>query len=278
MGSLLTAVASFVHARQHSGDWLVRVDDIDPPRELAGAADSILASLDRLALHWNGPVIYQSRRAEAYRAAARRLLEAGLAFECSCTRRELRELGREARPYPGTCRTRRVHTRRTAVRVRCDPVETYFDDLLQGRVGPPPVHVQGDYVVYRRDGLPAYHLANVVDDAHFRITHVVRGGDLIDSTHVHRHLHEALDLPAPAYAHLPVLVDEQGVKLSKRTGAEPIDELPSATAAHRALSLLGANVPTALDGAPPSELWDWAVGSWRPESLSGRRKIRLRRV
>lgn len=275
MGSLLTAVASFVHARQQAGRWLVRIDDIDPPREVPGATDSILASLQRLGLYWDGSVHYQSTRTGAYRAACRQLLDARLAFECSCTRRDLRKLGREAGPYPGTCRTRRTHHRRTAVRVRAEPSDATFDDLLQGRVGPPPEHVQGDYVVYRRDGLPAYHLANVVDDAEHAITHVVRGADLLDSTHMHRHLQHALGLPAPIYAHLPVLVDAAGVKLSKRTGARPVDDLEASTAAVRALTLLGADIPGSLAGAAPATLWEWAVANWRLESLAGSRVIRF---
>lgn len=273
MGSLLTAAASYLHARRAGGRWLMRIDDIDPPRELPGAADSILASLDRLGLHWDGPALFQSTRTDAYRGVRDNLLDAGVAFRCSCTRRDLRKLGRDAGPYPGTCRTRRVHGRRTGVRVRADRAAPFFDDLLQGRVGPAPPHMQGDYVVYRRDGLPAYHLASVVDDAAYGVTHVVRGVDLLDSTHVHRHLQGVLGLPAPAYAHLPVLVDAAGHKLSKRTGARPVDELAPAAAAERALHLLGAGVPAELAGADPAELWRWAVEHWSLESLAGRRTV-----
>lgn len=273
MGSLVTAVASFVHARQAGGRWLVRIEDIDPPRELEGAADSILSSLERLGLEWDGSVLYQSTRITAYREACERLRDAGLAFECSCTRRALRKLGRETGPYPGTCRTGRAHARRTALRVRAEPEAAYFEDALQGTVGPAPAHVQGDYVVYRRDGLPAYHLASVVDDAGQGITHVVRGTDLLDSTHVHRQLQRTLGLPSPIYAHIPVLVDARARKLSKRAGAAPIDSLEPATAALRALAALGAPAPTELAGAPPPELWQWAAESWRIESLAGRRTI-----
>lgn len=278
MGSLLTAVASFLHARQSGGAWLVRIDDIDPPREVEGAADSILASLERLALLWDGSVLRQSARTDAYRAACRQLVEAGLAFECSCTRRELRKLGSATGPYPGTCRTRRRHRRRTALRVKADSAETGFEDLLQGAVGPAPRHVQGDYVVFRRDGLPAYHLACVVDDAWQQVTHVVRGRDLLDSTHVHRHLQQALQLPSPAYAHLPVLVDAEGHKLSKRTGARPVDALGPSTAAATALGLLGLDLPAELEGAPPAELWRWAGAHWQIGSLAGHHEIRLERA
>lgn len=273
MGSLLTAVASYLHARQAGGRWLVRIEDIDPPREEAGAASSILASLERLALHWDGQVLYQSTRTAAYREACTRLVAAGLAFECSCTRRDLRKLGREAGPYPGTCRTRRSHARRTALRVKADPAPECYEDVLQGRVGPAPPHARGDYVVYRRDGWPAYHLASVIDDAAQGVTHVVRGSDLLDSTHVHRHLQRVLGLPSPVYAHLPVLVDAQARKLSKRTGAAPIDSLDANVAARRALAALGTPVPRDLAGARPAELWQWAAANWRIECLAGRRAI-----
>lgn len=274
LGSLVTAVASYLDARRAGGRWFVRIDDIDPPREVPGASAAILATLERLALDWDGPVQYQSTRTAAYREACGTLLAAGLAFACSCTRRELRELGREHGPYPGTCRTRGQHGRRTALRVRAEPSDACFEDLLQGRVGPPPLHVQGDYVVYRRDGLPAYHLASVLDDAAHGVTHVVRGADLLEPTHVHRHLQGVLGLPVPVYAHLPLVVDARGRKLSKGSGAASVDTLAPGAAAERALALLGLDVPAELEGAPPRELWPWAIARWRIETLAGQRVIR----
>jgi glutamyl-Q tRNA(Asp) synthetase len=277
IGSLATAVASFLHARQSAGSWLVRIEDIDPPREVRGAADDILRTLEAYELFWDGPAIFQSARRAAYDDACAHLLSAGLAFRCSCTRSELRADGDgPAGPYPGTCRERTSHSQATAVRVRvADRCVVRFVDGLQGAIETELDNVTGDYVIWRRDGLPAYHLAVVVDDADKRVSTVVRGVDLLDSTAVHLHLQAALGLPSPAYVHLPVVVNAEGHKLSKQTGAVPISRSnPSATAA-TVLELLGARIPTELRGAPPHDLWAWAIENWRSEELRGRRTLAL---
>jgi glutamyl-Q tRNA(Asp) synthetase len=277
IGSLATAVASFLHARQSAGSWLVRIEDIDPPREVRGAADEILRTLEAYDLFWDGAAIFQSARRAAYEDACARLLSSGLAFRCSCTRSALRTDGDgPAGPYPGTCRLRASHDDATAVRVRVAERSTIrFVDGLQGRIETDLAKVTGDYVIWRRDGLPAYHLAVVIDDADERITTVVRGVDLLDSTAVHLHLQATLGLPSPAYFHLPVVVNAEGQKLSKQTGAAPIDRSnPSATAA-TVLGLLGARLPAELGGAAPRELWAWAAANWRIEELRGRRALAL---
>jgi glutamyl-Q tRNA(Asp) synthetase len=277
IGSLATAVASFLHARQSAGSWLVRIEDIDPPREAPGAADEILRTLEAHELLWDGPAIFQSARRAAYDDACARLLASELAFRCSCTRSELRADGDgPAGPYPGTCRQRAAHTPATAIRVRvADRSVVRFVDGLQGPIETELDKVTGDYVIWRRDGLPAYHLAVVIDDADERVTTVVRGVDLLDSTAVHLHLQATLGLPSPAYVHLPLVVNAEGQKLSKQTGAAPIGQAnPSATAA-TVLELLGARIPTELRGAPPRELWAWAIANWRIEGLRGRRALAL---
>jgi glutamyl-Q tRNA(Asp) synthetase len=283
IGSLATAVASYLHARQAQGSWLVRIEDIDPPREVAGAAADILRTLEAFALDWDGPVVYQSRRRELYEAAAQRLLRDGLAFLCSCTRGELRaDHDGAAGPYPGTCRRRAAHARATAVRVRVDDggAETFVDGL-QGPIVTALARTTGDYVVRRRDGLPAYHLAVVIDDAAQGVTAVVRGVDLLDSTAVHLHLQRTLGVGAPEYFHVPVVLAADGQKLSKQTGATPIggdDPAPiagdrAASVAARVLGLLGAPPPRELLGAAPRELWSWALASWRIDCLRGRRAL-----
>lgn len=272
MGSLLTAVASFVHARQAGGEWLVRIEDIDPPREVPGAAESILRTLERMELHWDRPVLYQSRRTAAYAAAAASLAERGLAFECSCTRAEVRAAaaarGLDSSAYPGTCRGRRRHERPTALRMRVDAGEP-FEDGLQGHVDGSLLPRLGDYVIRRRDGLPAYHLAVVVDDAWQGVTTIVRGSDLLESTLAQRHLQRALNLPKPDYFHVPVLVGADGRKLSKQTGALPVEGRNPRDVAARALSLLGAPPPTEMSGAAPGALWEWARTHWRIGALKG---------
>jgi glutamyl-Q tRNA(Asp) synthetase len=274
LGSLTTAVASFLHAREARGSWLVRIEDIDPPREVAGAADDILRALEALELQWDGPVIYQSARREIYEATTERLLEQGHAFLCSCTRSELRADSEGVPgPYPGTCRQRTHHERATAVRVRVDEGNDSFVDGVQGTVTTRLTETTGDYVVRRRDGLPAYHLAVVIDDAAQGVTNVVRGIDLLDSTAVHRHLQATLGIRPPAYFHVPVVLGADGQKLSKQTGALPVDTAAPGTVAAEVLGLLGACVPIELRGAPPRELWAWAAADWRIAVLSQRRAL-----
>jgi glutamyl-Q tRNA(Asp) synthetase len=275
-GSLLTAVASFLHAKQAGGEWRVRVEDIDPPREVPGAAADILRTLEAFDLPWDGPIVYQSRRHDVYAAAAARLLDAGLAFHCSCSRADVRAAnpGDSAR-YPGTCRARAVHERATAIRVRVDAGQERFVDGLQGGVERELADSTGDYMIWRRDALPAYHLAVVVDDAEQGITTIVRGVDLLESTPVHLHLQRTLGLPAPSYWHTPVVVNPLGYKLSKQTGAAAVGRVAPSETAARVLELLGAQPPGELRGAPPHRLWSWALEHWRADSLRGVREIPL---
>jgi len=273
LGSLATAVASFVHARQARGEWLVRIEDIDPPRELPGAADAILRTLEAFELEWDRPVLFQSRRLAAYDAAAERLLASGRAFRCGCSRSEIRAAneGDSAR-YPGTCRDLRIPPGDAAVRVRVDAGRVILDDGVQGTIETDLLASLGDYVIVRRDGLPAYHLAVVLDDAEQGVTTVVRGVDLLDSTAAHMHLQGVLGLALPRYYHLPVVVNERGQKLSKQTGA-PAVAAPDRTAAARVLGLLGLVVPAALEGERPGVLWQWAAERWSIDSLHGRREL-----
>lgn len=271
-GSLLTAVASFLHARRAGGEWLVRIEDIDPPREVPGAADDILRSLETLELTWDRPVLYQSRRLEVYLRTARQLVDAGLAYCCRCSRKMLRG---DPRPdgvpagYPGTCRSRGYSDQDAAIRMRVDVDWEAFDDGLQGRVVPAAVSGFADYVIRRRDRLPAYHLAVVVDDAHQGVTTIVRGADLLDCVPAQRHLQRALALPEPAYFHLPIVTTATGEKLSKQTGARRVDLTDPSEVATRILSRLGAAPPRDLLGAPPGALWEWAKETWRIDGLRG---------
>jgi glutamyl-Q tRNA(Asp) synthetase len=275
LGSLATAVASYLHARQAGGEWLVRIEDIDPPREAPGAADAILRTLDAFALHWDRSVLYQSTRLAAYEAAAADLKSRGLAFLCSCSRAAVRAANAaETSRYPGTCRSRIEHRAATAVRVRVEAGVETFVDGVQGTITADVAALVGDYVVKRRDGLPAYHLAVVLDDAAQGVTAVVRGVDLLDSTGVHLHLQRALGVATPAYWHTPVVVNEAGEKLSKQTGAAAVAPEQASDTARRVLGLLGAAVPRDLVGADPARLWEWALTRWRIEALRGARALR----
>ena len=269
LGSLTTALASYLDAKQHRGRWLLRIEDIDPPREAPGAADAILGTLETLELHWDA-LCYQSNARERHEACLAQLLDRGLAFRCTCSRADIRDHGHKSAlgyRYPGTCRRRNLADPTAAVRVRVEPATRIsFEDRLQGRQHADLGSLSGDYVVWRRDRMPAYHLAGVADDAAQGVTDVVRGIDLMTATMVHAHLQDRLGLERPRYAHLPVVVDATGQKLSKQTGAPPITA-DTPQLARTLLAYLGIALPDELERAPYHELWEWASDQWRPDTL-----------
>jgi glutamyl-Q tRNA(Asp) synthetase len=275
-GSLIAALGSFLEARRQGGEWLVRIEDVDAPRARPGMTDAILRTLERYELHWDGPVLYQSRRTEAYRATLERLLNDGLAYPCTCSRRELAAYprGGDGGPiYPGHCRAGVHHPERpAAIRLRVTDAPVDFRDTVQGDYRQCLASEVGDFVIRRADGLFAYQLAVVVDDASQSISQVVRGGDLLDSTPRQLYLQRLLGFPAPEYAHLPVAVDRSGYKLSKQTGAAPLDLENPAPALWAALDFLGQSPPHALRGEPPATILAWARRNWRlarvPTTLS----------
>ncbi|WHZ18302.1 MAG: Glutamyl-Q tRNA(Asp) synthetase [Rhodanobacteraceae bacterium] len=246
-GSLVAALASWLRARQQGGEWLVRVEDIDPPREVVGSAQSILASLQRLGLDADEPPLYQSQRNDAYAAALERLREAGLAFPCWCSRTDLESAGTLHRD--GCCLSASRDDREPAWRLRVPDAAIGFNDALQGRQSQNVREAVGDFVLKRADGLWSYQLACVVDDAYQRITEVVRGCDLLDSTPRQILLQRLLGLPTPAYLHLPLAVDAEGRKLSKSSDAPAIDMRNPGEALARALRFLGQGIPDPSDVA-----------------------------
>ncbi len=281
-GSLVAALGSFLDARTHGGKWLLRMEDLDPPREQPGAVDAIMHSLEAFGLQWDGPVLFQSARLDAYRAAAEQLLAGGLAYPCACSRREIADSGLqglEGPVYPGTCRNglpvdRPVH----AIRLRVPAEEIFsFDDLLQGNHHQHLARELGDFVIRRADGCFAYQLAVVLDDTFQGVTHVVRGADLLLSTPRQIYLQRLLGVPTPIYMHLPVAVTTTGEKLSKQTGAPPLDETAPGTVLFDTLRFLQQSPPTELHGAPPGDLLKWAISHWQPQRMQGcgTRKIYL---
>lgn len=259
-GSLVAAVGSFLQARRAGGRWLVRIEDLDPPREVAGSAARILADLRRFGMTPDEPVVRQSERSAAFDAALRRLDEAGLLFPCACTRRELPD-----GPYPGTCRDG-LPAGRTgrSQRVRVPDRPIRFEDAVQGAQSENLAETCGDFVVRRADGFYAYQLAVVVDDAWQGVTEVVRGADLLDSTGRQLWLQEALGLPTPAYLHLPVVTDAAGDKLGKRVASDPIARLEPVAALAAALTVLGHPPPRLAD---LDALWRWAQDHWSPARI-----------
>ena len=246
----------------------MRIEDVDRAREVPGAAADILRTLEAFGLTWDGPVLHQSTRSTAYAEALERLTALGLTYPCSCSRAELGAEGLEGR-YPGTCRAGpRRQGVPLAIRFRTQgfaPVR--FEDRLQGPCSEDVCAVVGDFVLRRRDGFWAYQLAVVVDDAFQRITDVVRGLDLLDNTARQRLLQAALGLPMPRMLHLPLLVEQDGGKLSKSRRALPVDPAAAPAALSEVLRLLRHAPPAGLQHAPVGEQLAWAVQAWNPMLL-----------
>jgi len=267
-GSLVAAVGSYLDARSQGGEWLVRMEDVDTPRNVPGAADGILATLAAFGFEWDGAVLWQSTRLEAYAAALEALHAAGLAYPCACSRKEIAEAATHPAIdggliYPGNCRAGLPAGRGArAWRLRVDAAPTAFVDRLQGEIVQHLEGDVGDFVLKRADGLFAYQLAVVVDDHFQGITDVVRGADLLASTPRQIWLQRCLGYVTPRYAHLPVATNAAGEKLSKQTLAPAIRPEAAASELVRALSFLGLAVPHDLERAPLAEVWQWAHAHW----------------
>lgn len=270
-GSLVAALASWLDARAAHGQWLVRMEDLDRPRCVPGAAETILAQLADYGLYWDGEVLVQSQRDAAYTAALDRLKARDAVFPCACSRSQLagtqfNQASRSADGeilYPGTCRNGLPDgaTGRTW-RLRVDDASTHFHDRIHGELQQNLAQAVGDFVVRRADGLFAYQLAVVVDDAFQGITHVVRGADLLWNTPRQIFLQTLLGLPAPDYAHVPLITNGAGQKLSKQTLAPALPQHGRGAVMAQALAVLGHAPPDELAGAEPAELLAWASAHW----------------
>jgi len=270
-GSLVAAVGSFLEARARVGAWLVRMEDLDPPRTAPGAADDILRTLQACGMAWDGVVVHQSARGDAYHSALHRLRDKGLVYPCACSRREIADsavAGVEGPVYPGTCRTGLPPGKTArALRINTRGTVVAFDDALQGRIAHDLEKESGDFVLYRADDVYAYQLAVVVDDAEQGITDIVRGADLLGSTPRQLYLQKLLGLPQPRYAHLPVAMNAAGEKLSKQTFAAPVDAAKPLPVLAAALSFLGQQPPRELARGTVKGLWDWALKNWKLERV-----------
>jgi len=276
-GSLTAAVGSYLEARGRRGVWLVRMEDLDKPREAPGSADAILRTLEAYGFEWDGEVTFQSRRAGAYGAALERLERQQTVFPCACTRREIADsaLSLAGDPvYPGTCRSGLPLGRQArARRIRVDHAVIAFDDSLQGRFEQNLAREVGDFVVRRGDGIFAYQLAVVVDDAEQGVTDVVRGADLLASTPRQILLQRLLEFATPRYLHLPVAVNRGGEKLSKQTFAAPLEIAEAPAQLRRALHFLGQEPPVGLAGAGLRDIWAWALANWRSDRIPRGRSL-----
>ncbi|MDG9922036.1 MULTISPECIES: tRNA glutamyl-Q(34) synthetase GluQRS [unclassified Pseudomonas] len=258
-GSLVAALASYLDARSVGGQWLLRMEDLDPPREVPGAQDAILRSLELYGFEWDGELVRQSDRHAEYAALIERLFGQGLAYACTCSRKQLEGSGGI---YPGTCRNVGHPDHDAAIRLRVPELEYRFIDRVQGEFRQHLGREVGDFVIRRKDGLFAYQLAVVLDDAWQGVTDVVRGADLLDSTPRQLYLQELLGLQQPRYLHVPLIIQPDGHKLGKsyRSPPLPADQAPPLLT--RALRALGQQPPAELAGAVPHEVLAWGIAHW----------------
>lgn len=274
-GSLVAAVGSYLAARSSGSEWLVRMEDLDRPRSVPGAADGILRTLEALGMSWDGPVLRQSGRDEVYHAALERLRQRGLVYPCACSRREIADsavTGIDGPVYPGICRKGLLPGRSArAERVLTTGEPVGFEDGVQGRIVHNIERQIGDFVLKRADGLHAYQLAVVVDDAEQGITDIVRGADLLDSTPRQIYLQRLLGYPEPRYAHLPVAVNVLGEKLSKQTLAPPVNVAAPVAALNAALGFLGQDAVTDCAPGDVRAFWPRAIAGWRLDRVPRRR-------
>lgn len=272
IGSLLTAVASYADARTHQGKWLVRIEDLDPPREMPGAAADILRTLEAFGFEWDGEVAYQSRRYDLYQDTLDRLKAAGLVYPCYCSRKDWQAAatqGADGFVYNGRCRNPQqrpdTQNKMPAWRIQVPDRVIGFSDGIVGQYAQNLAHDIGDFVLLRADGYWAYQLAVVADDADQGITHIVRGQDLLVSTPRQIYLQQCLGVPTPSYAHLPLLTNSQGQKWSKQTLAPALDLNQKEQLLRQVLTYL--NLPEAPAVNRPQELLDWAVAHWQMDKI-----------
>lgn len=264
VGSLVAALGSYLDARAHRGRWLVRIEDLDPPREVAGAAAHILHTLEHYGLCWDGPVLYQSQRHDAYREVLATLSRQGLTYHCHCSRQRIQAMGGG---YDGHCRSLALPADGAALRLRQTQPIHHFHDRLQGELSVDKALAEEDFIIHRRDGLFAYNLAVVVDDHFQGVTNIVRGADLIEPTVRQLSLYHHLQLPSPEYLHLPLALTPQGSKLSKQNHAPPLPSGDPRPSLLETLHFLSQPLPENGQDLTLEGLLQWAVTHWRPERI-----------
>jgi glutamyl-Q tRNA(Asp) synthetase len=276
-GSLYTALASFLQARSQQGKWLLRIDDLDTPRNIKGAADTILKTLEIFGLHWDDSVYYQSHMLDDYDDILKELENNKLTYPCTCSRKALSYVHAKqtlSDIYPGICRDKQAPAGSPySLRIKTDNRIISFQDDLQGLISHNLAEQHGDFILKRRDQIIAYQLAVVIDDDRQHITHVVRGFDLLDSTPKQIYLQQKLGLRTPEYMHVPIIADRQGYKLSKQTFAQAVDLKTPHHVIFELLTLLKQNPPAELQQAPSTELLGWAQNHWNPTLLKNLRAI-----
>ena len=301
-GSLIAAVASYCDAKANQGQWLLRMEDLDKPREMTGAASDILRTLEAFGFEWDGDIVYQSQRSDIYQHYLQYLKRNGLVYACTCSRKEIADSsilsGVDGAVYPGTCFNKafNLNTRENYAaaslmgigswRMHVDDVCVIaFKDAIQGNISQQLSQQVGDFILKRKDGIFAYQLAVVVDDFEQGVTHVVRGADLLDSTPRQIYLQQLLGFKTDNfnqinYAHVPVAVNTQGEKLSKQTLAQAIAPQSASILLFKALQFLGQQLPAeiqnaTLDDIQLAEIWRWAIANWQLDSVPKNRSALL---
>lgn len=269
-GSLVAALASWLDARAANGRWLLRMEDTDPPREMPGARDAILQTLERYGLEWDGEVVFQSERHEVYANVVDRLFNMGLAYACTCSRKQLEGYNGI---YPGFCRNAGHSREGAAIRLRVPELIYRFTDRVQGPFQQHLGREVGDFVIQRRDGLYAYQLAVVLDDAWQGVTDIVRGADLLDNTPRQLYLQELLGFSQPRYLHIPLIVQPDGHKLGKSYRSPPLQAEQATPLLLRALRALGQEAPPELLLATPAQVLAVAREQWRPQAIAQRTTV-----
>ena len=263
-GSIVAALASYLDARHNAGKWLLRIEDIDTPRVRTGADRQIINTLEMLGLEWDGAIVYQSERLDRYEQALAKLADDNLLYRCYCPRKITK-----GKPYPGTCRTLANQDEKPhSLRVKTPDRPIIFDDVIQGCLAGRLNELTGDFILRRSDGLIAYNLAVVIDDAYQKISRVVRGADLLDTTFNQIYLQSILNQPTPAYAHHPLAIEDSGKKISKQDGAtDVLSGVSPETVLLRALGFLGQAPDPTLTYADKREILAWAVSHWKIDTI-----------
>jgi len=268
-GSLVAALASYCEAKSRQGRWLLRIEDVDTPRVVAGASEQILRDLEAFGFAWDAEVSYQSDQFEQYQHYLDKLLEQGDCYACECSRKSLREHGVRSGPlgqiYPGLCRLKRLPVANHSLRLNTENAQsTGFLDRVYGEFALNLPEAVGDFILKRVDKIFAYHLAVVVDDQLQAVNQVVRGADLLENTCLHIYLQQRLSFATPEYMHIPLVNNAQGVKLSKQTGARALDHQHASRLLVAALRHLGQATSSDLEFSDPREILQWAVDNWNP--------------
>ena len=271
-GSLITALASYIHAKQNNGLWLVRIEDIDPPREQAGASKTILKTLEQYGLYWDEQVLYQSKQSALYRDALQQLRDANLSYFCQCTRAQIKARGGI---YDGHCKSLDLPEPDSAIRYVNQYKIDHYTDIIQGEICIDAKLASEDCILYRKDGLFAYQLAVVVDDIYQKVSHIIRGCDLLEPSVRQLSLYATLGHQPPTLGHIPLAITEQGYKLSKQNKAPAINKLAPQKVLTDALKFLGQNIEDSLADLTPEAIVAWAVEHFEFNAVPKQQEIAI---